>query len=114
MKTGIFAACMLVPVIILAVALLAKARPQSRINSRIGYRSKRSMASQENWDKAQDLMARYLLVIGCLLTVVSAIAGILIVRYLEPTPMIIAYAILTLVQVIAIVLVIPLVESHLK
>ncbi len=114
MKTGIFAACMLVPVIILVVALIAKAKPNPEINSTFGYRTKKSMSSQENWDKAQELMSKYLLIIGIVLTVVSLIAGLIIVnRFVMPTLMV-AYLILTVVQVVAILLVIPLVESQLK
>lgn len=114
MKAGIFAGCMIVPVVLIVIALISGARPQSRINSTIGYRSRRSMASQENWDKAQKLMAKYLLVIGCTLAVVSIIAGIIMVKVLGQTPMLIAFGVLMVIQVIAVLLVIPLVESQLK
>ncbi len=105
---------MLVPVILIVIALISRARPQSDINHTIGYRSKRSMASQENWDKAQKLMARYLLIIGVVLAVVSVIAAIVMVSMLEQTLMLIAFGVLMTVQVIAVLLVIPLVESQLK
>ncbi len=114
MKTGIFATCMLVPVILIVIALISRARPQSDINHTIGYRSRRSMESQENWDKAQKLMAKYLLVIGCVLTVVSLAVGIIMVTTLEQTKMLIVFGILMVVQVISVLLVIPLVESQLK
>lgn len=114
MKAGIFASCMLVPVIILVIALVSKARPQQDINSMIGYRSSRSMASQENWDKAQQLMAKYLLAAGVVLTVVSLVFAVFIVNRLTGSAPFIAIAILTVIQVVAVVLVIPFVESGLK
>ena len=114
MKAGIFAACMAVPVIILVVALIAKVKPNPEINSTFGYRTRKSMSSQENWDKAQELMSKYLLIIGVVLTVVSLIAGLIIVNRFEMPVLAVAYTILTLVQVLAIIIVIPLVESQLK
>ena len=114
MKAGIFAMCMLVPVIIIVIALISRTKPQREINSTIGYRSKRSMASQENWDKAQKLMAKYLLVIGCVIAAISIVAGIIMVSVLEQPQMLIAFGVLIVIQVISILLVIPLVESQLK
>ena len=114
MKAGIFATCMLVPVIILVVALIAKANPKSEINSTFGYRTKKSMASQENWDKAQELMAKYLLIISVVMIAVSLVCAFFIATRLSQVQMIIGLSILMLVQALGILVVIPLVESQLK
>ena len=114
MKAGLFAICMLVPVIILVVALITKAIPNKEINSTFGYRSKKSMSSQENWDKAQELMSKYFLIIGIVLTVISIIAGLIIINRFEMPVMMVAVTVLVLIQVLATIVVIPLVESQLK
>ncbi len=114
MKAAIFTACMIVPVIVLAVALVSKFKPNQEINSTFGYRTQKSMSSQENWDKAQELSTKYLLIAGIVLTIISLIAGLVIVNKFEMPLLIVAYAILTVVQIVVIVLSIPFVESQLK
>ena len=114
MKAGIFAGCMLLPVIILVVALIARAKPNKEINSTFGYRTKKSMSSQENWDKAQELMAKYMLIISVVMIVVSSVSAFFIVTRLSQIQMTVGFCILMLFQVLAILIVIPLVESQLK
>ncbi len=103
-----------VPVIVLIVGLIAKARPARNINGVIGYRSKTSRSSQEMWDKAQMLMAKYLIIIGVMLLVVSAIAVFVMSNAVSGNSALIGVCILNTVQVAAIVMMIPLVESGLK
>lgn len=114
MKTGIFVMCLIVPVILLVTGCISKARPKKDINSVIGYRSRRSRSSQEMWDKAQLLMAKYLIIIGAALLVISIAAGVFIASIADMNTMIIGVSILSCVQVAAIILIIPLVESKLK
>lgn len=114
MKAGIFTACMIVPVIVLIVALISKFKPNPDINPTLGYRTKKSMSSQENWDKAQELSSKYLLISSIIVTIVSLIAGLIIVNKYEMPMLMVAYCILTVIQVLAIVMVIPFVESQLK
>ena len=105
---------MLIPVILLVLALVAKTKPNNEINRTFGFRTKKSMSSQENWDKAQELMTKYFFIIGVAEVIISAIAGYFIVTKFDNTMMIMAYTILMVLQVLAIVIVIPLVESQLK
>ncbi len=105
---------MLIPVILLVLALVAKTKPNNEINRTFGFRTKKSMSSQENWDKAQELMTKYFFIIGVAEVIISAVAGYFIVTRLGNTMMLMAYSILMVLQVLAIVIVIPLVESQLK
>ena len=114
MNIRIYAAGLLVPVIGLVVGLIAKAKPAKNINSTIGYRSKKSKSSQEMWDKAQVLMAKYFIMISAVLLVVSLIAGYFIASMSDWNSMIIGICILSIVQVLGICAVIPLVESKLN
>ena len=68
--------------------------------------------AQEVRDKAQVFMAKYMMLIGGILLVISLIAAI-IISGLEGTAMIVGLSVLSIVQVAAAVLVIPLVESKL-
>ena len=112
MKTAIFISCIVIPVVLLIVGIVGKFKPAKTINPTVGYRSKKSRASQEAWDKAQVLMAKYMMLIGGILLVISLIAAI-IISGLEGTAMIVGLSVLSIVQVAAAVLVIPLVESKL-
>ena len=106
---------MLIPVILLVLALVAKTKPNNEINRTFGFRTKKSMSSQENWDKAQELMTKYFFIIGVAEVIISAIAGYFIVtKFDNTTMMLMVYSILMVLQVLAIVIVIPLVESQLK
>ena len=103
-----------VPVIILIVGLIAKAKPARNINGVIGYRSKTSKSSQEMWDKAQILMAKYLIIIGVILLAVSVIAVFVMSNAVSDNSVLIGICILNTVQVAAVVMLIPLVEAGLK
>lgn len=63
--------------LILIVFLYVKKYPPNKINALYGYRTKRSMASQEAWDFAQilstNLMIRYMIIYT-----VTAVLGLLI------------------------------------
>jgi len=113
MNTAIFISCLVIPVVLLIVGIVGKVKPAKTINPTVGYRSKRSRASQEAWDKAQVLMAKYMLLIGCVLLVISLVVAFIISR-MEQSAMIVGVSVLSIVQVAGAVLVIPLVESKLK
>ena len=105
---------LLVPVIVLIVGVIAKLKPAKNINAVLGYRTKRSRASQENWDKAQELMAKYMIRIGLVLLVISVICCFILKGIESEDVLAGAITALSIVQIIGVILVIPLVEGQLK
>ncbi len=102
----------IVPVILLAAGILTKFNPAKTINSTIGYRSAKSKASQENWDKAQQLMAKNMIIVGSVEAVATLIA-MTAANGLPEQQYWIFMAVMLCVQAVGAVLVIPLVESKL-
>ncbi len=104
---------LIVPAICLIAGIAGKLRPARNINSLIGYRSGRSRASQENWDKAQVLMANNLLIIGAAELVITLIVYA-VTQNLPDDQTSILTIVLVALQTLGVVLVIPLVESKLS
>ena len=102
----------IVPVLLLAAGLISKFRPAKDINSTFGYRTAKSKASQENWDKAQQLMAKNLMIIGAAELVITIIA-MAFTNGLNEQQYLIFMLIMVLVQALGAVLRIPMVESKL-
>ena len=103
----------IIPVLILVIGCVSKYRPAKKINSLFGYRSKRSKASQENWDLAQLLMSKYLLIIGGAEAVLTAVCCFFL-KDRAADEVLLIMAIVTALQVIGLLIVIPLVEKDLK
>ncbi|MDR2722189.1 MAG: SdpI family protein [Cellulomonadaceae bacterium] len=65
---------MLTPVILCAVSPLFTRLSRGTPNLMMGYRTPRSLKSTRNWQEAQRLAGRYLLVVGVVFTVVALAA----------------------------------------
>ena len=103
----------IVPAVLLIAGVISTLKPAKTINDTIGYRSAKSRSSQENWDKAQKLMAKYMLIIGGIEAVLTVIASLFVKGLTEQQFAIFLVVIMT-VQTLGVVLVIPMVESRLK
>ncbi len=114
MNTVMFITGLIVPSVVLIIGVIGRIKPKKEINSLIGYRSKRSRSSQELWDRAQLLMAKYMIIIGAVLLVLSATAGVYISTRGDMNSMILGISVLSCVQVAAVILIIPLVEKGLS
>lgn len=102
----------IVPVLLLAAGLLCRFKPAKDINSTFGYRTAKSKSSQENWDKAQQLMSKNLMIIGAAELVITIIA-MAFTNGLNEQQYLIFMLIMVLVQALGAVLMIPMVESKL-
>ncbi|MCR4922521.1 MAG: SdpI family protein [Lachnospiraceae bacterium] len=103
----------LIPVLLGVIGLIFKKKPVKTINNKVGYRSKRSMASQESWDFAQKKMSDYCL-IAALITLIPAAIACFYVKNKTLETAGIAVAVIMALQTVVIVLVIPFVEKKLK
>ena len=102
----------IVPAIVLIVGLISKIHPAKTINGTVGYRSKKSRSSQENWDKAQALMAKYMLIIGMVELVIAVIA-FLMAGNMDKQQFLTVMMIVMAIQVCGLLVMFPLVESKL-
>ena len=102
----------IVPVILFVTGLISKYKPAKTINSVVGYRSAKSRSSQANWDKAQQLMAHYMIIIG-LIEAAATLIAMIVLNGLPEQQALIFILIFVLVQACGAILVIPLVESKL-
>jgi len=103
----------MVPAIITVIGAIFKKYPPKKINSFAGYRTVRSMKSQEAWDFANRYSARLMLSCGIILLAVSA-AIMLLVRDASEDVQAMVMVILCTVQTGTIVLTIIPVERALK
>lgn len=69
---------LILPISIILIGLLMKSHPPKTINSIIGYRTRRSMRSQEAWDYANSECGRLWSIIGIFLTVIIVLNKLLI------------------------------------
>ena len=100
---------LLLPAAVTAIGLLFTYRPPRRINMIVGYRTTRSMASQEAWDEAHRLYGRI-----CLRAGPPLVAFVVLVKLLVPLPP--EYLSLALLpfSFAALIAPIPVVEKRLK
>ena len=104
----------IVPVIMLIVGMVSRSHPKKEINGTVGYRSRRSKASQEAWDYAQELMAKYILV-GMGIDLAIGIVGALISLTIKDVSVAgILMSVVMLIQVIPLIVMIPMIEGKLK
>lgn len=80
MYTFLFITTMMTPILMIFIGLLWKKHPPKQINSFYGYRTARSMQSQEAWDFAHAYHAKIWLLWGSVLLILSLAAMILIYR----------------------------------
>ena len=70
---------LLIPVVVTAIGLLFTYHPPRRLNMLYGYRTRRSMASQEAWDEVHRMYGRIMLRVGP-----SLITFVVLVKLLIP------------------------------
>lgn len=100
---------LLIPLMMIGIGLLFKNNSPKKINWAFGYRTKRSMASQEAWDYANKRFAQIWLKWGMVLVVVITLSKLLI-----PVSDEILTIIHAIIGIISIFGVIPMVEMELK
>ena len=96
----------LIPILILVIGIIFQKHAPKEINGFIGYRTRRSMQSQEAWDYANKRMGEIWLALGVILLVVTIPLSLL----LEEN----GVAVLVIAQTIALILSIIPVEMELK
>lgn len=64
---------LLIPAIMFIIGLVWVSNPPKNINSLYGYRTKRSMRSQETWDFAHRLTSKIWLITGLIMGILSII-----------------------------------------
>lgn len=102
----------IVPVLLLAAGLISKFMPAKNINDTTGYRTAKSKSSQENWDKAQQLMSKNLIILGAAELVITIIAAAF-TNGLNEQQFLIFLVVFVLLQALGTILLIPMVESKL-
>lgn len=93
--------------LLLLIAVLFKLYSPSKINPYFGYRTKRSLSSQEAWDEANKFSSSLLVLIAVLLNVVQLALFLLLDQEQ-------AFIITGIFLVFGVLLVIPLTEIHLR
>ena len=96
----------LIPILILVIGLIFQKHAPKEINGFIGYRTRRSMQSQEAWDYANKRMGEIWLALGVILLVVTIPLSLLLGEN--------GVAVLVIAQTIALILSIIPVEMELK
>ncbi len=70
-----FISIMIIPVTAIIAGYMMKYRPPEKINKTVGYRTRRSRASQEAWDFANRYCGKNTLIFGAVSLILSMIAG---------------------------------------
>lgn len=96
----------LIPILILVIGIIFQKHAPKEINGFIGYRTRRSMQSQEAWDYANKRMGEIWLALGVILLVVTIPLSLLLGEN--------GVAVLVIAQTIALILSIIPVEMELK
>ena len=111
-----FISVIIVPIIAIVAGYLMKNRPPDKINNTIGYRTRRSKASQEAWDFANRYCGKNTLIFGIICLIVSVIAGyVLFFRGNTVTGGMVRMLIIMLIQIVLLVIVMALpTEMQLK
>lgn len=97
---------MLIPIIILLCGLYLKYKTPSKINGFIGYRTNRSMKSNENWIFANKTCGDCYIIISIILFLITAITYFIYE--------IDSYIVILTIQLIGTLLPIPIIEIKLK
>lgn len=104
---------LLLPLTMLVMGLIFVKRPPKEINDLYGYRTLRSMKSQEAWDFANRYMGKIWAWLGFAMTILSIVATI-IANKLGEDFMLKYIIILTIVQLVVMIIPIFFVEKELK
>lgn len=104
---------MLVPGIMMSVGAWMRKHPPKQINWVMGYRSTRSMKSQESWDFANRYSGKLMFRAGWMTLVVSLVVMLLIL-FRSETVVSIVSVVLVFCQLIPLLAVLPMVEQQLK
>ena len=96
----------LIPILILVIGIIFQKHAPKENNGFIGYRTRRSMQSQEAWDYANKRMGEIWLALGVILLVVTIPLSLLLGEN--------GVAVLVIAQTIALILSIIPVEMELK
>ena len=96
----------LIPILILVIGIIFQKHAPKALNGFIGYRTRRSMQSQEAWDYANKRMGEIWLALGVILLVVTIPLSLLLGEN--------GVAVLVIAQTIALILSIIPVEMELK
>ena len=96
----------LIPILILVIGIIFQKHAPKEINGFIGYRTRRSMQSQEAWDYANKRMGEIWLALDVILLVVTIPLSLLLGEN--------GVAVLVIAQTIALILSIIPVEMELK
>ena len=96
----------LIPILILVIGIIFQKHAPKEINGFIGYRTRRSIQSQEAWDYANKRMGEIWLALGVILLVVTIPLSLLLGEN--------GVAVLVIAQTIALILSIIPVEMELK
>lgn len=108
-----FLGVLVIPVVIIILGKIFRDNPPKEINGIKGYRTKRSMASQEAWDYANRLMGKIYFIVGICLLAVTVIVHCLFFKA-QPIAIAIETFALVTVQSVAIALCSIPVEKSLK
>lgn len=73
-------AVLIIPVLMVILGKIFRDNPPKEINNVKGYRTRRSMASQEAWDYANRLMGRIQFIVGLCLLLLSVIAHLFFIK----------------------------------
>lgn len=66
---------LLVGIVFVIASYIMKINPPKDINHLYGYRTSKSMKNQANWDKAQQLSTKNMMLLGWFLIVISLLFG---------------------------------------
>jgi len=116
-KITMYAMLFLVPVLMFIIGRRVRKNPPKEINNLVGYRTRRSMASQEAWDYANERLGE-LMIKSSLLTLIVGFAGVVVMEFKHPDPEQVIFTILICIfmaiQVVIIILPMKTIEKELK
>jgi len=104
---------MLVPGILISVGAWMRKHPPEEINWIIGYRTTRSMRTQESWDFANRYGGKLMVRAGWVTLIISAVVMLLVI-FRSETVVSTVSVVLIICQLIPLLAVIPMVERELK
>jgi len=104
---------MLVPAIYVVIGAWMQKHPPRDINLIVGYRTGRSMKSQETWDFANRYGGRLMHRVGWVTLIVSMIVMLLVIFRSETVVSIVSVAVI-FCQLIPLLAVMPMVEREIK
>ena len=104
---------LLIPTSMIVIGAIYVKRPPKNINGIYGYRTTRSMKSQEAWEFANKLIGKYWLIIGLIMIIPFGLSMLFVLNKSDDIIGIFG-AILTLVEIIPLAIPIYFVEIALK